>query len=263
MSHSPKPSESTSHASLPHTHPKVYPQFILLGDSITEGCPRTLAARLAEWYSRRLDVINRGFSGYTAPMGYENLQQFLPAESAPTHIIPKVQLMTLFYGANDSCIPGTAQHVPIATYVSFLKTIINYRALKSHDTKIILITPPPVDEWQLDGNDRNAEHTAKYARACLQVGQELNLPVLDLWTIFMQKAGWQHGSKEALAGSKAAPRNEMLADLLSDGLHFTNNGYDLMFDELVKVIREKLPDEVPEKLPMIFPDWKDKLGIKD
>jgi hypothetical protein len=34
-----------------------------------------------------------------------------------------------------------------------------------------------------------------------------------------------------------------------------------MFDELLKVIQQKLPDDVPERLPTIFPDWKDKLGI--
>jgi hypothetical protein len=34
-----------------------------------------------------------------------------------------------------------------------------------------------------------------------------------------------------------------------------------MFEELVKVIEHRYPDLAPEKLPMPFPDWKDKLGL--
>ncbi len=123
------------------------------------------------------------------------------------------------------------------------------------------MTPPPVDEYQLGGPDRTAAHTAKYAHAALELGEELHLPVLDLWTIFMRKAGWQEGSTGALIGSKDAPRSQVLGELLDDGLHFTGKGYDLTFDELIKVIQQKLPDLVPESLPTIFPDWKDKLGV--
>ncbi|KAJ9614395.1 hypothetical protein H2200_002531 [Cladophialophora chaetospira] len=263
MSHS--PSNSTSTPPLPTTslpHPKIYPQFVLLGDSITQISSLTFAARLSEWYSRRLDVINRGFSGYTSRMGLEVLQQFLPADSAPSTTTPPVKLLTVFFGANDACVPGHPQHVPLDTYIASLRGIINHPALKTHDTKVILITPPPVDEYQLGGGDRTAAHTAKYARAARELGEELHLPTLDLWTTFMRKAGWTEGSSGALTGSKDAPRNEVLGKLLVDGLHFTDEGYHLMYDELLDVIMHKLPDFIPEKLPMIFPDWKDKLGIE-
>ena len=103
----------------------------------------------------------------------------------------------------------------------------------------------------------------KYATACRQLGADLNLPTLDLWTIFMTKAGWRDGSDGTpLTGSKAAPRSNVLDELLSDGLHFTPKAYQLVFDELVKLIQGKLPGHVPENLPYIFPDWKDKLGIE-
>lgn len=80
----------------------------------------------------------------------------------------------------------------------------------------------------------------------------------------MTKAGWREDSPKGtpLIGSKAAPRSNVLDELLSDGLHFTPKAYQLVFDELVKLIQEKLPDHVPESLPYIFPDWKDKLGIE-
>lgn len=169
--------------------------------------------------------------------------------------------MTIFFGANDACIPGSPQHVPIGEYKQNLRNIIDFHGLKLHDTKPILIVPAPVDEWQLGGTDRNATTTASYADACREVGQEFNLPVLDLWTIFMLKAGWNQGQQGPLIGSRAAPKSQILDELLSDGLHFTPTGYKLVFDELVNLILLKLPEHLPDNLPQIFPDWRFKLGL--
>ncbi|KIW59234.1 hypothetical protein PV05_03697 [Exophiala xenobiotica] len=256
MSHSPSRSFTTP-------YPKPYPQFLLFGDSITQGCSSHLSSALSEWYIRRLDVLNRGFSGYTSQMGLDLLPHFFPGASQG-HAQAQVSLMTVFFGANDAVLPGHPQHVPLHDYTRALRSIIAYPGIALHGTKIILITPPPVDEWQLGNDERTAVNTQKYAAACRQLGADLNLPTLDLWTIFMTKAGWREDSPKGtpLIGSKAAPRSNVLDELLSDGLHFTPKAYQLVFDELVKLIQEKLPDHVPESLPYIFPDWKDKLGIE-
>ena len=175
--------------------------------------------------------------------------------------MPRIQMMTVSSSAPTTPVcAGYPQHVHLDIYISTLKSIADLPDTKTAQHEhVILITPPPIDEWKLGGGDRTAVHTAKYARAALDLGQELKLPVLDLWTIFMRKAGWEEGSTGSLAGSREAPKNKVLGELLEDGLHFTQKGYDLMFDELVLVIQQHLPDQVPEKLPMIFPDWKDKL----
>lgn len=242
--------------------PRVYPQLLLFGDSITQGASQTVQAWFSEWYSRRLDVLNRGFGGYTAPLGLKAMEQFFPTV-APSPKHPRIRLMTVFFGANDACLPGTSQHVPLREYKDSLRGIINHPGVKLHDTKIILIVPAPVDEWQLSDNTRTAMHTAKYASACREVGQEFNLPALDLWTSFMSRAGWRDGDSEPLIGSRAAAKNQVLGSLLNDGLHFTNEGYKLMHEELVALIRSKLASEVPETLPMVFPDWKDLLEATD
>ena len=81
----------------------------------------------------------------------------------------------------------------------------------------------------------------------------------------MVEAGWTEGDYwlgKPLIGSKAAPKNEVLAKLLEGGVHLTDKAYNLMFDALMEVIQEKLPDRVPERLPVIFPDWKEKLGVQ-
>jgi isoamyl acetate esterase len=91
--------------------------------------------------------------------------------------------------------------------------------------KILLLTPPPVNEYQLTIRDalkgctmpqRTAANTKKYADACRQVGEELGLPVVDLWRAFMSKAGWEEG--EPLIGSGDRERNRILESLLQDGI---------------------------------------------
>ena len=107
-----------------------------------------------------------------------------------------------------------------------LKAILEHSSVVAQKPRLILLTPPPVNEYQLGAAEidvypenedpiRSAEHTKKYADACREVGTELGVVVLDIWSIFMAKAGWKEG--ETLVGSKKAARNEVLEKLLSDG----------------------------------------------
>lgn len=220
-----------------------------------------LLSPLSEQYSRRMDILSRGMSGYTSQMGLNVMQHWFPTRPPSDHT-PQVKLMTLFFGANDATLPGCPQHVPLSAYTGYLRSIITHPGIASHGTKIILITPPPVDEWQLGDKERTASNTRAYAAACRQLGRDMNLPTLDLWTVFMTKAGWRDDQPEQpLIGSLAAPRNQVLTDLLSDGLHFTPAAYQIVFEALLGLIQEKLPEDVPDKLPFVFPDWKDQLGV--
>lgn len=156
--------------------------------------------------------------------------------------------------------------------------------MKAQNPRILLITPPPIDEYQLEIADllkgykvaqRAASNTRKYADSCREVGKALDVPVVDLWMAFMKAAGWEEG--QPLTGSKDVERNETLRKLLSDGkckdaprryvspklltrratgLHFNPAGYQLMFDEVMKVIRGTWPDQAPENLPFILPPWE-------
>lgn len=252
-------STSTAHLEMARSSASgLYPQFVLFGDSITEGSGYTLCPELAEYYRRRMDIVNRGLGGYTTKTGLHVLPRFFPA-NPPSDKNPHVRLMTVFFGANDCVLPGNIQHVPMDDYVENLGKIVTYEGLKLHGTKVILIVPAPVDEWQT-GDSRTAVNTAKYATACREFGKKFNLPTVDLWTAFMMKAGWEPGTTDALPGSKDAPKNKVFEDLLSDGLHFTNAGYAIVREELIKVIEKELPDDIPDKIPMVFPDWKEAAG---
>ncbi len=64
---------------------------------------------------------------------------------------------------------------------------------------------------------RTAEHTKKYADACREVGNEVGVAVLDLWSVFMAAAGWKEG--EPLPGSRTIEQNPVLRDWLHDGVY--------------------------------------------
>lgn len=93
---------------------------------------------------------------------------------------------------------------------------------------IIFITPPPVNEYQLEGfdNSKNTVHpsrtaalTRTYAEGMRELGASLNIPVVDTWSAFMASVGWKEG--QPLLGSRDAPNSEAFGSLFTDGkYHF-------------------------------------------
>ncbi|KAK0654143.1 Isoamyl acetate-hydrolyzing esterase 1-like protein [Lasiodiplodia hormozganensis] len=244
----------------------LYEQILLFGDSITQASGDDdgfgFAAPLQQLYARRLDVINRGFNGYNTTKALQVLPRLMPSPGEA-----KVRLMTVFLGANDACVKGgsSKQHVPLETYMQNLRTICTHECVKAQSPRLIIITPPPVNEYKMEpvdimkghnGLQRTAEHTRAYANAARKVGEELQLPVLDLWSIFMQKAGWVEG--EPLPGCRGVERNQLIEDLMYDGLHLTPKAYKIVMEELMSLIASAYPDQLPEKLPLVLPAWNDE-----
>lgn len=89
----------------------------------------------------------------------------------------------------------------------------------SPDTRIILITPPPISEKVRgkelasrdppQGLDRSLENTKLYADAVKKLGEELAVPVIDMFTPI--KDAWKD--------------EDEIKEYLSDGLHLTTAGY--------------------------------------
>jgi hypothetical protein len=136
--------------------------------------------------------------------------------------------MTIFFGANDSCFPTDInnQCVPLPEFRSNLIKIIQNPIVAAHNARIILITNPPVDErtqYMMDlakgyPMRRTAENTMRYAEAIRSVGKSLNIPVVDIWSEIMLKAGWTPGQTESLPGCTNVPPNDVLAEYLFDGM---------------------------------------------
>ncbi|KAL8796389.1 MAG: hypothetical protein Q9195_001296 [Heterodermia aff. obscurata] len=247
-------------------------QFVLFGDSITQqACSQELGfafqPALQNAFIRRLDVINRGFSGYNTSQCLAALPSFMPKPSQA-----HVRFMMIFLGANDACLPNTSgQDVPLNRYCANLKNIIEHPKVRAHATsidrnkpaiKIILVTPPPVDEYQLADkpnlNVRTAERTKSYADSCRQVGEDMNVAVIDLWGIMMEKAGWEGKDGEVLVGSRKRERSEVLGEMLHDGLHFKPAAYKVLFEATMELVKDNWPSEDPEgaNFNYVLPRWE-------
>jgi lysophospholipase L1-like esterase len=265
-------------------------QFILFGDSITqqsftpEDGRGYLGPALTDYYVRRLDIINRGFSGYNTSQALKVLPKVMPSPQQA-----RVRFMMIFFGANDARLPDTPggpdQHVPVEEYKANLMNIVTHACIKAHKgVRIVLVTPPPVDERKLVEADqakypgmglvlrRTAKITARYAEAVRELGDELEVPVLDIWSVMVRCAatrarctGNADGmvGNESLPGSHDAPSNPILQGLLHDGLHFSQSAYKLLFEELITLIQRKWPDQMPEQLPFVLPAWDDEEVWKD
>ena len=81
--------------------PAFRAQFLLFGDSITQRSFQYggWGAHLANAYQRKVDVLNRGYSGYNSRWALQLLDRVLPAEKAG-----KILLATVFFGANDAAL---------------------------------------------------------------------------------------------------------------------------------------------------------------
>jgi len=222
-------------------------------------------------YIRRLDVVNRGFSGYNTRQALQILPAIVPPPDQA-----KIRFMTIFFGANDSSLPDAPnkQHIPLDEFTKNLMDIMSHPQIKAHDPRIILVAPPPINEhlwWPRDQSNgyasvtRLAGATKTYADAVVQLGAELGLPVVNLWKAFMAKTDfnadvWKLG--DDLPGSLDVSQNDNLVELMYDGLHLNPAGYEIFYQELIKVIAEQWPDQSPEKLPMVLPPWNDQEAWK-
>ncbi|KAE8451632.1 hypothetical protein EG329_003089 [Mollisiaceae sp. DMI_Dod_QoI] len=234
-------------------------QFVLFGDSITEGSHTqvrgfALAAELQAAYVRRLDIINRGFSGYNSDHALEVVGKVLPTPEQAS-----MKFLTIWFGANDANKNlSMGQFVPAERFKENLINIIKHPVVKAHSPHIVLLTTPPFEEtileqfredWGYTGEVRKARDAAEYAELVREVGKETGVDVLDVWSIFMEKVGWKSGEK--LPGSKELGKNDVLSELLYDGLHISPSGYRLVFDHLIKLIKEKWPEYRPYKMPFM------------
>lgn len=247
---------------------------ILAGDSITQQSfsqERGFAfgAELSNRYVRTLDVINRGFSGYNSRQALQVLPHVLPRRSCA-----RVRFMTIWFGANDSRLPNTPggpqQHIPLDEYIENTKAIISHPDVRGHEgIRLVLITPPPVDERKCLASDkwndpnypdgvirRKAAVTKQYAQAICALGKEVDVKVLDFWTLMIEKSGGSAVDPEP-TGSINMPQNEALQSFLHDGLHLTPAGYKLLYDAFVELIGHTWPDQAADMLKFVLPRWDD------
>ncbi|KAJ9150870.1 GDSL Lipase/Acylhydrolase family protein [Pleurostoma richardsiae] len=249
-----------------------YPQCVLFGDSLFEGCSDvkdgfSFQGALQNYCNRRMDVINRGFSGYNTSQALKVLEKVFP-EPAPSG--PKLEYLVVLLGANDAAVPmpENSQHVTLERYKKNLKAIITHPNITAHKPKILMVTPPPLDEihitkldlaWGWPRSTREAKISASYSEAVRQVAQDVPGTILiDLWKALMDyaisKTPGFDASLGAWLGDPACGQRGYLEHLLPDGLHLSGEAYKVFYDIVVKHVGPDFPNL--ETTGYIHPEWK-------
>ncbi|KAG2157410.1 SGNH hydrolase-type esterase domain-containing protein [Suillus clintonianus] len=222
--------------------------IMLVGDSLTgRGWERGgFAQLLAERYIRKLDVINRGLGGYQTDWAIPVCEQIF-AKQHEQHYAPKIKLLTIWYGANDAGPAPNTRYVPRDRYKANLSHLIQMvksptSAYYSPETRIILITPPPVNtkQWSKPESPRVFETTRSYAAAVKEVGEQENVPVADIWTQMFDGAG---------------RREEGCEIYLTDGLHLNSDGYNIVFKAIIDIVERVYPEMDTAKMQDVFIPW--------
>eukprot|EP01026_Neomeris_dumetosa_P064027 TRINITY_DN60848_c0_g1_i1.p2 TRINITY_DN60848_c0_g1~~TRINITY_DN60848_c0_g1_i1.p2 ORF type:complete len:286 (+),score=27.51 TRINITY_DN60848_c0_g1_i1:126-860(+) len=212
------------------------PQFACFGDSLTQQAfdVNGWGTLLSYQYVRKVDVLNRGYSGYNSRWAVQILPKVFPQDQREPY-----QLVTVFFGANDAA-PASGQyskqHVPLIEYKDNLRFIHEHLS-KCGVENIMFITPSPVDDVVLEG-ERVNQTTQQYATGCMEVAKSLNIPVLDLWTRLQTIPDWQN-------------------KLLSDGVHFNQEGNFVTFQVLKQFIDDTFQSLSADRLLQDVPLWRE------
>ncbi|KAF2712832.1 SGNH hydrolase [Pleomassaria siparia CBS 279.74] len=123
------------------------PQFVLFGDSLTQWAFSETTAGfgwvLEEKYAGVADIVNQ--VSYTSTMLERSFKRIIQRATEPD--APPTLLLTIFLGANDACIMPQGEYVPLPRFEANIREFVETVLIQDNmpDTKIILITPPPIN----------------------------------------------------------------------------------------------------------------------
>lgn len=155
--------------------------------------------------------------------------------------------------------------------------MINWWFLSEYNCRVKLLRHP-YDETPSDLPERTNSVAGSYAKQCLSVAVECGVPAIDLWTIIQQFEGWEaylrysidHRSSGIilmfdqiftlllLNSFPIMHRSRFLLfrfgeNACSDGLHLSQNGSKVVFEEVIGRLREEgiSLETLPFDLPLI------------
>ncbi|KAJ1813846.1 isoamyl acetate-hydrolyzing esterase [Coemansia sp. RSA 2598] len=246
----------------------MYNIALTFGDSITQhGTNMRFSGwvnHLSQFFERRMDVLNRGFNGYNTDYACNVAHLVLPRKidveypsqenCSSRHLLPnfspKVELLTICFGTEDSMLAPGDKHVPLKKYADNLRQIVQLvkdpeSQYYSPDTRIVLITPPPVGDSmykafaEKTGASQRRENKATklYADAVRSLAHELDVKCIDLWTAI------EDGVKAYNATAEAETNQFNGYDqYLSDGLHLSAKGNELLFELIQSLVSTTWPE---------------------
>jgi lysophospholipase L1-like esterase len=193
-------------------------------------------------------------------------------------------LLTIFLGANDACFVGKGNYVPIEKYEANIRDFVDQVLVEDAlaDTKIVLITPPPInipdEDDDLDigpagaevdkvdpktqrgyrtymSKKRYADKIMEIAKSYEQTGQVIGL---NFWRSLIDAALKDQGRadeseedryhEDRLPGCGLKGAREFKAGYFTDGLHFGPLAYDVLSKALLDVAIETWPELASDRI---------------
>ncbi|EHN00198.1 Iah1p [Saccharomyces cerevisiae x Saccharomyces kudriavzevii VIN7] len=123
-------------------------------------------------------------------------------------------------------------------------------AMKAQQIRPIIVGPGLIDREKWDrarpeevalGHLRTNKNFAIYSDALAKLASEEKVPFVNLNKAFREKSG------------------DSWKKLLTDGLHFSGEGYEVFHDELMKAIKAFYPQYHPQNMEYKLKDWRDVL----
>ncbi|KAK0302049.1 hypothetical protein LTR01_008992 [Friedmanniomyces endolithicus] len=204
-----------------HSYRPSDPTFLQQAADTTDGIYLSLSTPIAR--AGMLQYLMFAF----LPDAAAREQLVMPGEGLPLPKKASTRFLLIMFGANDSRIQnspgGPEQHVHIEDFTFNLRHMVQHPCVKAHgdDVHIILVTTPPIDERKCLRADqekypklghtlrRTAANTALYAQAIRDLGEELQIPVLDIHRSMLAHAGHDHLTAP-LPGSMDRPTDPTL-----------------------------------------------------
>ncbi|CAN1134383.1 GDSL esterase/lipase CPRD49 [Linum perenne] len=204
----------------------VRPQFVLFGSSIVEMSFTNggWGAILSHIYSRKADILLRGYSGWNSRRALQVLDQVFPKDA---QVQPA--LIIVYFGGNDSIHShetGLGPHVPLPEFVDNMKKIILHLKSLSDKTRLIFLTAPPVAEDLMNrsqgdfwGSIRSNESCRVYSEATMKVCEEMGVKGIDLWTSMQKAENWKQ-------------------TCFTDGIHLAEEGSRVVAKQILDAIKD-------------------------
>ena len=188
-----------------------------------------------------LQSIGSSLSVHNAGIGGNTTRDALKRYSTDV-LRHQPRIIVMQFGINDSAVdvwkkpPATESRVPLAEYLSNLRTLIT--TAQKQQAKVILMTSNPLrwtprlkemygrPPYHVEAEDGFESATLRaYNAALRKLAAEMKVPLVDV-----------HAAYPAFA----AKRQTTLDSLLPDGMHPGDLGHELVAELLVPVIRDAL-----------------------
>ncbi|KZM23935.1 uncharacterized protein EKO05_0009322 [Ascochyta rabiei] len=254
------------------------PEFVLFGDSLTEWSfdehHEGFGWALEQKYHSKARIQNQGQAGYTSTRLLSDFNRIIARAIAPE--APRTLLFTIFLGANDACFVGGTEYVPLPIFEDnirfFVETILTQDAMS--DTKIVLITPPPIDipspgirhfgdNEVRERNElkrkqkgyRTYMSKKRYAERIVQIAKEYDeterVLGLDFWGDLVRTRLREVGEvydEDRLPGSGLYGTRDFGEGYFTDGLHLDKKGYNVLSKALYESTLARWPVLAPYRL---------------